>query len=234
MYQYIYLFQIFSIVVTGCLVYLLFHAERIKGTTYRAYVIGTMMGLFIMQVGYGIFLQALTLEGLQFGEMICRIGKILAVTFWLLAGSCFGGGWKERTCHLVWMIALAMIAFVYVSPLRRMLRKHDSILQNQYFYYIQGEYTGLFAVGVVLLISGLLLATYLLGKSLLKGTGKRSGIFCMAGTVLPLVASLIPGSVSRYYDVSMVAGLLSALLLLITAGPSFQNSIMQLEKNRVE
>lgn len=234
MYQYIYLFQIFSIVVTGCLAYLLFHAETIKWTTYRAYLIGTMIGLFVMQVGYGIFLQALTLEGLQFGEMICRIGKVLAVTFWLLTCSCFSGGWKERTCHLVWMLALGVIAFIYISPLRRMLRKHDSIKQNQYFYYIQGEYTELFTVGAVLLAFSLLLTVYLLGKSLLKGAGKRRGILFMAGTVLPLFASLIPKPMARYYDLSMVAGLLSALLLLMTASPSFQNSIMQLEKNRVE
>ena len=76
MYQYIMVFQIICILLTGGFLYVLCESEAIKNKKYRASLIGTMIGFFLMQSGYGVFLQAVTLEGLQMGEMICRIGKI--------------------------------------------------------------------------------------------------------------------------------------------------------------
>ena len=213
MYQYIMVFQIICILLTGGFLYVLCESEAIKNKKYRASLIGTMIGFFLMQSGYGVFLQAVTLEGLQMGEMICRIGKILVVLFWIMTCGFLCGEWKKTAQSFLWIIALSEAAFVYFVPLRRMVRKRDSMLQNQYFYYIEGEYSWIFRLGVILLTAGLLFSIFLIGKQMKKGMPKSTGLLLIIGTLMPLIAAYIPQSISRFYDLTIPAGMLAEILL---------------------
>ena len=52
MYQYIMVFQIICILLTGGFLYVLCESEALKNKKYRASLIGTMIGFFLMQSGY--------------------------------------------------------------------------------------------------------------------------------------------------------------------------------------
>ncbi|MGN0412025.1 MAG: hypothetical protein ACI4FV_03230 [Lachnospiraceae bacterium] len=84
---------------------------------------------------------------------------------------------------------------------------------NQYFYYIEGEYSWIFRLGVALLTAGLLFSVFLIGRQMKKGLPKSTGLLLIIGTLMPLIAAYIPQNVSRFYDLTIPVSMLAEILL---------------------
>lgn len=143
MYRYIMCFQVVCILVSGICLYLAVTDVGLRAKKYGMPVLAMLSGIFLAETSYGLYLQEIAMAGLQVAEKICLMGKLLAaVGFFMTCVSL-----SERDSPIVKMAAgilgLTAAIFLFSDSLFRLLYFNQNFLQNQYFYYIETEWTTL-------------------------------------------------------------------------------------------
>lgn len=141
MYRYIMCFQIICILISGICLYLAITDDGLRTKKHGLPILVTLSGIFLAETSYGLYLQEIAMAGLQVAEKICLMGKLLAaVGFFMTCVSL-----SERDSHMVKMAAgilgLTAAVFLFSDHLYKFLYFHQNFLQNQYFYYIETEWT---------------------------------------------------------------------------------------------
>ncbi len=70
MYRCLMLFQVCCVFITGICLFLAVSDRRLKDREWGAALMGTLLGIFIMEAGYGLYLQTTGMEGLQVARKI--------------------------------------------------------------------------------------------------------------------------------------------------------------------
>lgn len=214
MYNIIWYFQIICIIVTlGC-VYLASQNSTLKIMPGRDTWMLTMLGLFVAECGYGLFFQAVTLEGLQIARKVYLVAGVATLASWIVTVV----SEKKHAKFLAAMGALVASSFAASDSLERYLFRDAQMMQNQYFYYIEESKQGLYYAGK-LLVAVLLAVTVvvLLLKKSEEGifAGKKRVWFAVA-TLLPCIA-LVMGDLAmlRYYPLMSPVLMLSDVCLVM-------------------
>lgn len=143
MYVYILGFQIACVLISGICLYLAATDEKLPREKYGMPTLLTFAGIFLQEAGYGLYLQEITMAGLQLAEKICLLGKLSAsVGFFVLCVSL-----SDKDSPLVKtaaeILGLTAAAFLFSDSLNRLLYAEQDFMQNQFFYYIEERRTGL-------------------------------------------------------------------------------------------
>lgn len=143
MYFYIMWFQVACILVSGVCLYLAVTDGGLRREKYCMPVLAVLLGIFLMETGYGLYLQEIAVAGLKTAEKICLFGKLIAgIGFFVTCVSL-----SEKDSIAIKMTAgilgLTAVAFLFFDSLDRLLYLRQDFLQNQFFYYIEMERTTL-------------------------------------------------------------------------------------------
>ena len=141
MYFYIMAFQIVCILVSGICLYLAASGEEFRREKCGMPVLSVLCGIFLMEMGYGFYLQATAMAGLQTAEKVCLLGKL--VTAVGLFVTCVSLSDKDSGIAKAsaGILGLTAAVFFFFDNFFRFLYIRQEFLQNQYFYYIETELT---------------------------------------------------------------------------------------------
>ena len=141
MYLYIMCFQTVCIVVSGVCLYLAAADGRLRTEKYCMPVLAVLFGIFLMETGYGLYLQETAMAGLKTAEKICLLGKLLAGTGFFV--TCVSLSKKDSAAvkMTAGILGLTVAVFLFFSGFDRLLYLRQDFLQNQFFYYIETERT---------------------------------------------------------------------------------------------
>ena len=220
MYFYIMCFQCVCILVSGVCLYLAATDGRLRMEKYGMSVLAVLSGIFLMEAGYGLYLQEIAMAGLQTAEKVCLFGKLLAGTgFFMTCVSL-----SERDSSAIKMTAgisgMTAAVFLFSGSLNRLLYLKQEFLQNQFFYYIETERTMLGEIFYIFMrcmpLFGVLWFVFQNRK-----TKKRKApqMLLLAGMLLWAVSSVCRKMVFlRHYDADMPFGaVLSACMIIYVA-----------------
>lgn len=143
MYFYIMCFQIACILVSGICLYLAVTDIRLRTEKFCMPVLSVFSGIFLMEVSYGLYLQAVAMAGLQMAEKVCLLGKVLTVVGFFVTCVSLSDRDKQAAKMAAGILGLTIAVFLFSDNLCRLLYLKQEFLQNQYFYYIERELTGL-------------------------------------------------------------------------------------------
>jgi len=217
MYFYIMCFQIACILVSGICLYLAVTDGRLRVEKYGMPILAVFSGIFLMETGYGLYLQEIGMAGLRLAEKICLFGKLLTGTAFFVTCVSLSGRDKGAVKMAAGILGLTAAAFLFSEDLYRLLYSKQEFLQNQFFYYIETERTALgeiFHAFVRCLPLFGALWLMLAGKGR-EGRGAR-GMLPAAGMFL-WAASGVCGRLAflRHYDADMPFGAAFAICLTI-------------------
>ena len=186
------------------------YLQREYRMNYR--ILPSLLASMIIEIGYTMYLQATTLEGLMLTQQIFMVGKVLFPAFLFL------GYGKMQKLQQTWkapvlIMCVAAGLFVASTRLKDMLFGKPRIMQNQYFYYL--DQTIRWPLYVFLLIGAaeLFVASYWVLKN-------QHSILLALAALLPLMGetiSILLPAYARHYDFSSVMVAVSAILLTIGA-----------------
>lgn len=205
MYDCIYGFQILCILITSVTLYCILWKRELT--------IGVVAGLLLYQIGYGLSLQSVTLEGLQTAEVISNIGLIVAAGFWIAYCMQKIGKLTAKETNRISVVCLVGIAMVYLFPFRKMMRSGETLQQNQIFYYIEGTVgwvLGALIIGAVATVIITLICAVMWRKKKEKSLASMLQLMMPA---IPYLVVLIPGEYTRYYSLCPIAVLLAVLMI---------------------
>ncbi len=207
MYQCILLFQISCIFITGICLYLAAADKGLKNRPYGMSFFAVLLGIFIMETGYGLYLQETAMAGLQTAEKVCLLGKLLAADAFFVM--CISLSEKEKSAPLFFLKAfggaagLAVSVFIFGERFRKLLFLEQRFCQNQFFYYIESELTDMGKAGL-LFLQGLPLAG-ILWLAFGKKNKLLSEKFLLLASALFLLLSIVCKNqpLFRHYDTAM-------------------------------
>ena len=216
MYYIIWYFQVILILITlGC-TYLTYRNDFLKKVAGRdAWLLATICVLFT-ECGYGLYLQALTLEGLNISRKIYLITGIVALLAWFVTNV----SQKEAGFVFSGIFVLVTGVFVASDKLDKYLFSSKTLCQNQYFYYIEETKNGLYYVGKMA-IAVLLAITFV--SILIKNDDKvslfagKSKVFFALATVLPCITLAI-GDLEFLKHYPIMAPILAVSMILVQMG----------------
>lgn len=143
MYFYIMAFQTACILVSGVCLYLAATEDGLRAESCCIPVLSVLLGIFLMETGYGLYLQETAMAGLQATEKICLLGKLMTGAGFFMTCMSLSDRNSRAVKTAVGLLALTAAVFVLVDSLYQLLFASREFLQNQYFYYIEAERTGL-------------------------------------------------------------------------------------------
>lgn len=143
MYFYILCFQTACIIVSGICLYLAVTDEWLRTKKYGMPLTAALAGICAAEIGYGLYLQEITMGGLQAAEKFCLLGKLAAVVGFFM--TCVSLSDRDsRTVKLAAGVSgLTVMSFLLFDSLHRYLYAEQNFLQNQFFYYIEVKRTTL-------------------------------------------------------------------------------------------
>lgn len=143
MYLYIMCFQIACILVSGVCLYLAAADGGLRAEKYCMPVLAVLLGIFLMEAGYGLYLQETAMAGLKTAEKICLLGKVLAGSGFFVTCVSLSGKDSVAAKMTVGILGLTAAVFLFSDDLGRLLYLRQEFMQNQFFYYIETERTAL-------------------------------------------------------------------------------------------
>lgn len=143
MYFYIMCFQIACILVSGVCLYLAAADGRLRTEKYCMPVLAVLLGIFLMETGYGLYLQETAMAGLKTAEKACLLGKLLAGTGFFVTCVSLSGKDSAAVKMTAGILGLTVAVFLFFSGFDGLLYLKQDFLQNQFFYYIETERTTL-------------------------------------------------------------------------------------------
>lgn len=143
MYFYIMAFQIVCILVSGSCLYLAASGEELRREKYGMPVLSVLCGIFLMEMSYGFYLQATAMAGLQTAEKICLLGKLFAAAGLFVTCVSLSDKDSRPVRMAAGILGLSAAVFFFFDNFFRLLYIEQEFLQNQYFYYIETELTGM-------------------------------------------------------------------------------------------
>jgi drug/metabolite transporter (DMT)-like permease len=143
MYFYIMCFQCACILVSGVCLYLAVTDGRLRMEKYGMSVLAVLSGIFLMEAGYGLYLQEIAMAGLRTAEKVCLFGKLLAGTGFFVTCVSLSGRDSVAIKTAAGISGLTAAVFLFSDGLNRLLYLEQEFLQNQFFYYIETERTAL-------------------------------------------------------------------------------------------
>ena len=217
MYFYIMCFQIACILVSGVCLYLAAADSRLRTEKYCMPVLAVLLGIFLMETGYGLYLQETAMAGLKTAEKACLLGKLLAGTGFFV--TCVSLSEKDSIAAKMTagILGLTAAVFLFSDDLGGLLYRKQEFLQNQFFYYIETERTALgeifHTVMRCLSLAGVLWFVFW-NKG--KERKRASEMLLLAGTLL-WAASFICQRMAflRRYDADMPFGAAFAACMII-------------------
>ena len=143
MYLYILCFQTACIIVSGICLYLAVTDEKLRKKKYGLPLIAVLAGICLAEIGYGLYLQEITMGGLQAAEKFCLMGKLGAVVGFFV--TCVSLSDEDSTAvkMAAGILGLTCVSFLFFDSLHGFLYTEQNFLQNQFFYYIEARRTGL-------------------------------------------------------------------------------------------
>ncbi|MBQ3794189.1 MAG: hypothetical protein IIU45_01440 [Lachnospiraceae bacterium] len=186
------------------------YLQREYRMNYR--ILPSLLACMIIEIGYTMYLQATTLEGLKMSQQIFMVGKVLFPPFVFLA---YG---KMQKLQQAWkstvlIMCVAAGLFVTSTRLKDMLFGKPQIMQNQYFYYIDQTLRWPLYAFLLVAAAELVIASYWALKT-------QHSILLALAALLPLMGETITiflPAYARHYDFSAVMVAVSAILLTVGA-----------------
>lgn len=245
MYQFIFLFQICCMIAAGLGLYLAASEKELRKFPCDMPVLGTLLGVFIMEAGYGLYLQAEEMSGLQVARKICLFGKLLAAVFFILTCRSLSESFryhppksqiksddaKEKSAArsplsfskrslieaLIAAAALSAAAFIFADGLQRYIFSDQTFCQNQFFYYIQDDLTPLGKAGFFLL--RILPLAGILRLIFSKKQRSRPENFLLSASIFIYMLAIVcqNAPVFRHYDITMPLAAAFSICLVIFA-----------------
>lgn len=217
MYLYIMCFQIACILVSGVCLYLAAADGGLRAEKYCMPVLAVLLGIFLMETGYGLYLQETAMAGLKTAEKICLLGKVLAGSGFFVTCVSLSGKDSVAAKMAVGILGLTAAVFLFSDDLGGLLYRKQEFLQNQFFYYIETERT---ALGEIFrtVMRCLPLAGVLWFVFWNKGKERKraSEMLLLAGTLLWAVSFICQRmAFLRRYDADMPFGAAFAACMII-------------------
>ena len=215
MYLYIMIFQTACILTSGICLYLAASGEELRGQRYAMPVLSVFCGVFLMEVSYGFFLQATAMAGLQAAERICLLSKLLTASGFFVTCVSLSDRDSGPVKMAAGVLGLTAAAFFFFDKLYRLLHTGQEFLQNQYFYYMETELTGMGEIfHLYIRCLPLLGMLWLIFRKKEKSSCEK---LFLAAALLLWVVSLLCGNLAflRYYDADMPLGAAFAVCMVI-------------------
>ena len=132
MYLYILCFQTACIIVSGICLYLAVTDEKLRKKKYGVPLIAVLVGICLAEIGYGLYLQEITMGGLQAAEKFCLMGKLGAVVGFFV--TCVSLSDKDSTAvkMAAGILGLTCVSFLLFDSLHGFLYTEQNFLQNQF------------------------------------------------------------------------------------------------------
>lgn len=143
MYLYILCFQTACIIVSGICLYLAVTDEKLRKKKYGLPLIAVLAGICLAEIGYGLYLQEITMGGLQAAEKFCLMGKLGAVVGFFVTCVSLSDKDSAAVKMAAGILGLTCVSFLLFDSLHGFLYTEQNFLQNQFFYYIETERTAL-------------------------------------------------------------------------------------------
>ncbi|MCI9296108.1 MAG: hypothetical protein HFI10_01595 [Lachnospiraceae bacterium] len=143
MYLYILCFQTACIIVSGICLYLAVTDEKLRKKKYGLPLIAVLAGICLAEIGYGLYLQEITMGGLQAAEKFCLMGKLGAVVGFFVTCVSLSDKDSAAVKMAAGILGLTCVSFLFFDSLHGFLYTEQNFLQNQFFYYIEAQRTGL-------------------------------------------------------------------------------------------
>lgn len=208
------------ILQTGCLILQVCVTAAIyamKKKSWRDPVLMLLLSVLLITAGYFLFLQTTGYEGLRVAQKVYLTGKTAAPAMLVAAYLSVFAVWPETKRSavkiLLAVLTLTQLLFIWSDTLQSLVFTESTMEQNQFFYYLQENLTGLGKTGLItallLLLAGALLAA-------LKAQGLPQKLLFAAIPVIAAAAELLSlQSAARHYDFTSLAVTADACLLLI-------------------
>lgn len=217
MYRCLMLFQVCCVFITGICLFLAASDRRLKEKEWGTALTGTLLGIFIMEAGYGLYLQTTGMEGLQVARKIYLAGKILAAVclFMTFMSGNEKKGAAQAADRAAAVIGLTGTFFIISDYLQKRLFRNQSFAHNQIFYYIEEEVTLPGRLSMVCL--GLLPVIGVVWFLLAKRNKAAEEKFLVCSQLLLCGAAFVCAGlpVFRHYDITMPLAAASAVCLVI-------------------
>lgn len=217
MYFYIMCFQSACILVSGVCLYLAAADGRLRTEKYCMPVLAVLLGIFLMETGYGLYLQETAMAGLKTAEKACLLGKLLAGTGFFV--TCVSLSEKDSIASKMaaGILGLTAAVFLFSDDLGGLLYRKQEFLQNQFFYYIETERTALGGIfHTVMRCLPLLGILWFVFQSRRKERRRAPEMLLLAGALL-WAASFVCQRMAflRHYDADMPFGAAFAVCMII-------------------
>ncbi len=203
MYFYILCFQTACIIVSGICLYLAVTDEKLRTRKYGMPLTAALAGICAAEIGYGLYLQEITMGGLQAAEKFCLLGKLAAAVGFFMTCVSLSDRDSRTVKAAAGILGLTVMSFLFFDSLHRYLYEEQTFLQNQFFYYIEAKRT---ILGEVLYICvrcmPLLGVLWLVWRKRKKGLPEK---VLASAALLIWAASGICGRMTflRHYDADM-------------------------------
>jgi len=207
-------FQIVCIIITGGCAYLISQNKTLKETRGRDTWLLTAGSIFITQCGYALYLQAVSLEGLQIARKVYLIAGVAALAFWIVTVA----SENSRVKIAVTIGALIAACFIGIDSLDRYLFRDAQLKQNQYFYYIEESKQTLYYAGrwiLSVLLAGMVISI-LLKKTQIRIFQGTSRIWFAVATLLPCMILVLGDLAAPKQYPMMIPALTAACIFAVT------------------
>lgn len=216
MYFYIMCFQTACVVVSGICLYLAATDSGLRRKDYCMSVLAVLFGIFLMEMGYGLYLQEIAVAGLKTAEKICLFGKLTAgIGFFV---TCVSLSEKDSVAAKMTagILGLTAAVFLFFSGFDRLIYLKQDFLQNQFFYYIETERTTLGEILYMFIrLIPLFGVLWFVFRNKRKERKRAAEMLLLAGVLLWAVSSVCRKmSFLRHYDADMPFGAAFAVCMI--------------------